>query len=157
VPDLSSPSYRDVLGRFATGVVVVTTVDGEGPIGVTCQSFVALSLDPPLVSFAMTSTGASWTRMKGSSHFAISVLAADQAELATQFATSGIDKFAGVAMSHSALDDPLIDGALAHVEVEVVDVATYGDHDLVVARVVNLGAFEGEPVLFFRGSFRHLQ
>ena len=155
--DLSNPSYRDVLGRFATGVAVVTTSDDEGPIGVTCQSFVALSLEPPLVSFAMTSSGTSWTRMKGSPHFAISVLAADQIELAKQFATSGIDKFAGVTTSASALGDPLIDGALAHVEVVVVDVASYGDHDLVVARVVNLAAFEGEPALFFRGSFRHLR
>ena len=152
-----SLSYRNVLGRFATGVAVVTTSDDEGPAGLTCQSLVALSLEPPLVSFAMTSTGASWARMRHSTHFAISVLSSDQADLARQFATSGIDKFAGVAVSAGAADDLLIDGAIAHIEVTVVDLVTYGDHDVVVARVDRLAASDGEPALFFRGVFRHLQ
>ena len=157
MPDIAQSAYRDVLGRFATGVAVVTGVDNEEPVGVTCQSLVALSLVPPLVSFAMTSTGASWARMRDRSHFAISVLGSDQAELAKQFATSGIDKFAGVAVTLSGSGDALLEGAIAHLEVEVVDVRTYGDHDLVVAQVTRLEAFDGEPSLFFRGAFRDLR
>jgi len=150
-------SFRDVLGRFATGVAVVTTSSEEGPAGLTCQSLVALSLEPPLISFAVTSNGSSWSRMRTSTHFAVSVLSAAQEGLATQFATSGIDKFAGVSVTASTAGDPLLDGAIAHIEVEVVDVRTYGDHDLVVAHVTKLSSFDGEPTLFFRGAFRELR
>ena len=74
--------FRQVLGHFCTGVTVITTVDADGPAGFTCQSFAALSLDPPLVLFCPSRSSATWPRIERAGHFCANVLADDQRELA---------------------------------------------------------------------------
>lgn len=149
--------YKDVLGRFATGVVVVTAQTADGPAGLTCQSFGALSMDPPLVFFNATSTGSSWQKIRHASAVGISVLSDEQSEVAMRFATSGIDKFAGADVVVAENGAPLLNGALAHITGDIISVATHGDHDMVVVAVTGLDAFEGEPSLYYRGAFRLLK
>lgn len=144
---------RRVLGSFATGVVVVTGQDAAGPAGFACQSFSSVSLEPPLVLFCSAHTSSSWPRIAGTGRFVVNVLAADQRELCARFATSGVDKFAGLDWSPTEWG-PAIESVLAQVMCTVADVHRAGDHDIVVGHVQRLVTPREEgPLLFFRGSY----
>ena len=149
-------SFRDTMSRFATGVVVVTGLSAGQPVGFTCQSFVALSLEPPLVSFAAGSSGKTWAQMSDIDELAISVLASGQQHLGAQFAVSGADKFAGVDVVAAPNGAPLIVGALAHISGRVIERIVQGDHEVVIVAVSHLESFDGEPLLYFRSAFRSL-
>ncbi|HVB71467.1 MAG TPA: flavin reductase family protein [Acidimicrobiales bacterium] len=156
---MSSPevlSYKDVVGHFATGVAVVTAATPDGPTGFTCQTFGSLSLDPMLITFSAYSAGHSWPRARDVGRVAVSVLASDQEALARVFATSGVDKFADIAWSPGPEGSPLLDGALAHFEGQILGVSTHGDHDQVVATVDFARAHPGRPLLYYHGGFTSL-
>lgn len=142
-----------MLGHFATGVVVVTGVDGDGPAGLTCQSFFSLSLVPPLVAVAPARTSTSWPRIAATGSFCLNVLAADQEPLGWTFATSGSDKFTDVKWSPTATGSPRIEGVLAWLDCSVEAIHDGGDHYLVVGRVHDLGSPGGTPLVFYRGGF----
>lgn len=144
---------RRVLGSFASGVVVVTGDDGGTPVGFACQSFASVSLDPPLVLFCPAHTSSSWPRIRASGRFAVNVLADDQGEVSARFATTGVDKFDGLAW-HPTQWGPSIEGVLATVLCTVQDVHPAGDHDIVVGRVQQLVTYrEDGPLVFFRGAY----
>lgn len=162
--------FRGVLGHFATGVTLVTAggAPGEGPAGFACQSFVSLSLDPPLVAFMVGRTSTTWPRIARAGVFCVNVLAAGQTALCRQFAVSGADKFNGVAWTPAPVTgSPMIAGAPAWIDCEIHAVHTGGDHLVVVGRVVALGTAgesggtagtggaegAGDPLLFYRGGF----
>ena len=152
-------SFRQVLARFATGVVVVTGSTTEGPAGLTCQSFSSLSLDPPLVLLSTARTSKTWPRIEATGRFAVNVLGDDQRDLSERFAVSGGDKFAGVAWRPGALGNPLLDGAIAHLECDVHAVHDGGDHVIVIGRVRALeapGLEERAPLVYFRSAYRTL-
>ena len=149
-------SFRDTMSRFATGLVVVTGVVEDQPVGFICQSFVSLSLEPALVSFAAASSGKTWATMRGIDELAISVLAADQQAVGAQFAVSGADKFAGVDTVAAPNGAPLLTGALAHIAGRVVERSVQGDHEVVVVAVSHLESFDGKPLLYFRSAYRTL-
>ena len=152
-------SFRQVLARFATGVVVVTGMTPEGPAGLTCQSFSSLSLDPPLVVLSTARTSKTWPRIESTGRFAVNVLGDDQRELSEGFAVSGGDKFEGVGWRAGALGNPLLDGAIAHLECDVHAVHDGGDHVLVLGRVRALeapGLEERAPLVYFRSGYRTL-
>lgn len=144
------------MGRFATGVTVVTAIEDGVPAGFTCQSFVSLSIDPPLVALAPSKSSTSWPRMVSAGAFCVNVLAEDQAAIGRAFAVSGGDKFAGVRWRPGTTGAPLIEGALAFVECQLELVHDAGDHELVVGRVLELGASDAPPLLFYRSRFAHL-
>ena len=151
---VSPDEYRHVLGHFATGVTVITTADSAGPAGFTCQSFGALSLDPPLVLFCPGNASATGRRIMDADRFCANVLADSQRDLARGFAGKAADKFAGVAWSPSPAGLPLLDGAHAWAEATVEAVHDAGDHRLVIGRVTALGVGAvGQPLLFYRGRF----
>lgn len=151
--------FRRVLGTFATGVTVVTApaADPDGsPAGFACQSFSALSLDPPLVTFMVGRTSATWPRIARAGVFCVNVLGAHQGELCRGFAVSGGDKFAGVTYDAApASGSPRLTGTLAWIDCTVHAVHTGGDHLIVVGRVDALGAGDGDrpPLLFHKGRF----
>jgi 3-hydroxy-9,10-secoandrosta-1,3,5(10)-triene-9,17-dione monooxygenase reductase component len=149
-------TMREVLGHFASGVTVVTGMDGPRPTGFACQSFHALSLDPPLICLCAGKSSTTWPRIRSSGRFAVNILGAHQEELSRTFATSGADKFAGVDWSPSPLGSPLLDSAIGWVDCTVADVHDGGDHDIVVGRVAGLSASGNDPLLFFRGAYRRL-
>src|SRR5690349_24896673 len=111
--------FRQVLGHFCTGVTIITTLDEDGPAGFACQSFAALSLDPPLVLFCPSRTSATWPRIARAGHFCANVLTAGQRDLARGFGPAGADKFAGVAGSPSGSGAPGLAGVLAWVGCQV--------------------------------------
>jgi 3-hydroxy-9,10-secoandrosta-1,3,5(10)-triene-9,17-dione monooxygenase reductase component len=153
---------RTVLGHFPSGVVIVTTADDSGPAGMTLQSFMSLSIDPPLVLLSVAKTSTSWPRIAARGHFTVNVLSADQAELARQFARSGTDKFAGVSYTMAAgSGGPQLEGASAWIDCRAETEYEGGDHTIVVARVLDarispVDAHAAAPLVFHRSGFPRL-
>ncbi len=146
--------FRDVLGRFATGVTVVTSVSQGQPVGMTCQSFSSVSLSPPLVLFCPAKTSRAWPLMRSAGHFCVNLLAAGQDDLSNAMATKGADKFTGVSWSQSKTGAPLLDGVLGYVDCTIHQVHEAGDHYIVVGKVQDLGFGDAEdPLLFYRGRY----
>lgn len=145
--------FREVLGRFATGVTVVTAIEDGLPVGFTCQAFTSLSLDPPMVALAPAKSSTSWPRIAQAGAFGVNVLASDQEALCRNFAVSGGDKFAGVSWHRGRLGVPLLNGVLAWIECRLGAIHDAGDHELVTGEVITLGVGEGRPLLYYRGGF----
>ncbi|RJS47115.1 flavin reductase family protein [Nocardioides cavernaquae] len=146
--------FRDVVGEFATGVVIVTASADGRPVGMTCQTFSSVSLDPPLVCFLPAHTSRSWPLMREAGHFCVNVLAEDQADIAGVFASKGADKFADVLWRPAESGAPILDGALAYVDCTLEAVHPAGDHDIVVGRVRALSTLRAaDPLLYHRGGF----
>ncbi|MDF3293441.1 flavin reductase family protein [Streptomyces silvisoli] len=158
---LDQGEFRRVLGHFASGVTVITAPGapdkGRGPAGFACQSFVSLSLDPPLVAFMVGRTSSTWPRIAGAGVFCANVLGADQSELCRAFAVSGGDKFAGVEWSPApATGAPLLAGVPAWIDCTIHAVHTGGDHLIVVGHVAALGTPRRgapSPLIFHQGRF----
>ena len=151
-------AMRDVLGHFASGVTVVTAQGDAGPIGFTCQSFSSLSLEPPLVVIAPARTSRTWPRLRELGRFCVNVLAEDQTALSARFARSTADKFAGVSWRPSPQGQPVLDDVVAWIDCELWAEYDGGDHTLVAARVLGLGADPGRrPLLFHRGAYGLLE
>jgi 3-hydroxy-9,10-secoandrosta-1,3,5(10)-triene-9,17-dione monooxygenase reductase component len=149
--------FRQVLGHFCSGVTVVTTSDDDGPAGFACQSFAAVSLEPPLVLFCPSRASVTWPRIARAGHFCANVLAANQRDLARTFAVSGAtgtDKFADVGWSPSPAGAPILQGALTWIACTVQAVHEAGDHYVVLGLVTELGECRpGKPLLFYRGRY----
>ena len=154
-PRIVDPAaMREVLGHFASGVTVVTAVTDDGPIGFTCQSFSSLSLDPPLVVFAPARSSHTWRRLRDIGRFCVNVLAEGQDAVSQNFARSAPDKFARVPWTPSAHGAPVLDDIVAWIDGELWAEYDGGDHTLVVARVLDLGAHpDRRPLLFHRGAY----
>ncbi|GAB2682361.1 flavin reductase family protein [Kribbella swartbergensis] len=152
---ITPAGMRAAMGAFCSGVVVVTAlgVDAE-PLGFTCQSFVSLSLDPPLISISPARTSSTWPRIRAVGRFAINVLAHDHADLSGQFARSGTDKYAGVAWRPAPNGSPILDGVSAWVECRLWREYDGGDHTVVIGEVTALDHdVERHPLLYYRGSY----
>ncbi|MER8038200.1 flavin reductase family protein [Streptomyces hydrogenans] len=146
--------FRDVLGRFASGITVVAALDDDAPVGFACQSFASLSLDPPLVMLAVGRSSTSWPRIQSAGRFCVNILAEDQRTTCAALGRSGPDKFADVPWRVSEHGTVRVDGALAHVECVLHEVYEAGDHHLVTAHVVALDAGEdGRPLLYYRSRY----
>ncbi|WP_439678618.1 3-hydroxy-9,10-secoandrosta-1,3,5(10)-triene-9,17-dione monooxygenase reductase subunit [Embleya sp. MST-111070] len=148
--------FRDVLGHFCTGIVVVTSVDEESrrPVGFACQSFAALSLDPPLVLFCPAKTSRTWPVIARTGRFAVNVLTHAQQRISARFGGSAPDKFADLDWRPGALGMPVLADVAAWLECAVEDVHEAGDHFVVVGRVSGLDAAGAErPLLFHRGRY----
>ncbi len=152
-PVVDREQFKSVLGHFASGVVVISALDDEEPVGFTCQSLFALSLDPPLIAIAPSRASTSWPRIERVGHFCVNVLSDDQEPLARSFAISRPGKFAGVEWAPGTNGAPRIVGALAWIDCSIEQCHEAGDHHLVVARVHDLEAGEGLPLLFYRAAF----
>jgi flavin reductase (DIM6/NTAB) family NADH-FMN oxidoreductase RutF len=156
VDDVSSIDvalFKEVLGHFATGVAVVTATSPDGPVGFTCQTFGALSLEPTLISFSAVSASNSWPKARDVGVVGVNILASDQEAIARVFGRSGSEKFSGIGWTPGPNGAPLIDGALAHLEGRVEFVTTQGDHDIVVVAVEYALSHHGAPLVFYRGGF----
>jgi 3-hydroxy-9,10-secoandrosta-1,3,5(10)-triene-9,17-dione monooxygenase reductase component len=147
-------TMREVLGHFASGVVVVTAAGPDGPLGFTCQSFASLSLDPALISFSPARTSSTWPRIRAAGAFCVNVLSADQQHLSAGFARSGADKFTGVAWSPGPEGAPVLEGACAWIGCTLWREYDGGDHTIAVGRVRGLGADATRtPLLYHRGRY----
>jgi len=153
-PTFEEAHFRQVLGHFATGITIITTVDEDGPVGFTCQSFMSLSMDPPLVGFSPSRTSATWPRIEKTEHFCVNILSDRQEDVCRVFATKSQDKFSGVGWRRGRTGAPVLHEVLGWIEASIQTVHDAGDHLLVVGRVLDLGmGQEGRPLLFYRGGY----
>ena len=149
-----SRQLRNALGRFPTGVTVITTRGPDGKReGLTANSFSALSLDPPLVLWSIVRKSASLPGFLASGRFAINVLASDQSHLSHRFAKPSDDKFAGLELLEGLGGSPLLPGTLASFECETQQAIEGGDHLLFVGRVHRIRYRSGEPLIFNAGKY----
>lgn len=155
--DIDARLYRDVLGNYPTGVVVITAIDIDGnPAGMAVGSFTSVSLDPPLVAFLPDKSSTSFPKIRTASSFCVNVLAADQEDLCRGFAMRGGDKFAGIDWKPTSSGAPRLEGVAAWIDCDFVSIAEAGDHYIVLGRVLELEApGAGLPLVFFRGTYGH--
>ena len=151
-------TLRDALGCFGTGITVVTTLDPEGaPIGLTANSFTAVSLDPPLILFCLNRSSATLPVFEKAGRFAVNVLHIGQQPTSIAFAKRGADRFAGLEWETWESGVPILTGSLASFECDTHAVHDGGDHVVFIGRV-RRAAFEPsrDPLLYFRGKYRRL-
>ena len=127
-----------MLGQFCTGITIITTVHDDVPVGFACQSFAALSLEPPLVLFCPTKVSRSWQAIEASGKFCVNVLTESQKDVSARFGSKEPDKFAGIDWSASPLGSPIIGGSLAYIDCTVASVHDGGDHFVVFGAVQSL-------------------
>ncbi|QJU54134.1 flavin reductase [Herbiconiux sp. KACC 21604] len=153
----SKGEFRDVMGRFASGVTVITTtLDGED-LGAAASAVSSLSDEPPslLICLNVTSTTAQAIVKTGT--FAVNVLAEDSAPIAQRFASKAPDKFQTIAVERGQTGVPLIAGCIAHFECVVDETVRGGTHLVFLARVVRVSSKPGNPLAYFRGSFGRME
>lgn len=148
-------AFRNVMGHFPTGVVLITGIaqDGE-PVGMIVGSFTSVSLDPPLVGFLPTVASSTFKKLRTASSFCVNVLAAGQEELCRRFAGRSSDKFDNVKWSPAPSGAPVLDGAVAYIDCTFESVTDAGDHYIVVGAVQELQVCTPvTPLLFFQGGY----
>jgi 3-hydroxy-9,10-secoandrosta-1,3,5(10)-triene-9,17-dione monooxygenase reductase component len=143
------------MGSFPTGVAVVTALDGEEPVGFTCQSIISLSLEPPFVALAPAKSSTSWPRIARAGSFCVNVLSRSQAGLAGRFSLSGGEKFPGVSWRPGATGAPVLEGVVAFVDCDLELTHDAGDHEIVIGRVREVGCEEEAegPLVFYRSRY----
>jgi flavin reductase (DIM6/NTAB) family NADH-FMN oxidoreductase RutF len=151
-------AFRKTLGRFATGITIVTTIDAAGaPQGITVNSFTSVSLTPPLVLFCIGKSSQSLEPFLACKSFNINILAADQEPLSNRFASKMENRFDGTGWHPGANGAPLLPGTLAALECNKFQTVEAGDHYILIGEVTASGAREGEPLLYFASKYRQLQ
>lgn len=145
-------ALRGVLGRFVTGVTVVTTRINDEPVGLTVNSFTSVSLDPPLVLFCVDYRSRTRNSFQRAGAFAINILGAEQETISRLFAKPGADRFANLDVRIGSTGSPILPDALAFLDCRIVGEFEGGDHLIVLGEVVDLGILhDREPLTFFRG------
>lgn len=144
---------RDALGRFATGVTIVTTRHGDQDVGLTANSFSSVSLDPPMVLWSLAKSSSSMPAFTDAAYFAVHVLAADQQALSQRFATRNIDRFAGLDMERGEGNTPLLPGSAARFLCRTAFRYEGGDHVIFVGEVVRFEHDPRPPLLFHGGRY----
>ena len=145
---------RNALGKFATGVAVVTTIDeGQAPIGITVNSFSSVSLDPPLVLWSLVNRSPNLSVFRDAEHFAINILASDQQEISNRFARPVDDRFANVEFSSGHGGVPVLANTIASFECRNSHSVEGGDHTVFFGEVVNYDMSDRAPLLFFSGKY----
>lgn len=153
IPDAANARlFRDALGRFATGVTVVTITGPEGPMGFTANSFSSLSLDPPLVLWSLARSSQRYAPYAAAETYAIHVLGQDHADFPARFSRGGAG-FQGLDWQPNAEGVPILPGTLARFDCARHATHDGGDHLIIVGRVLRLALEEGEPLVFAKGRF----
>lgn len=162
--DISTPAtaipasaLRAALGRFTTGVTIITCIDGDGErVGLTANSFTSLSLDPPLVLWSLQRASATLDAFVATTHFVVNVLAESQVDLSRRFASSTPDKFAEGAWSAGVGGAPVLSGCAAVFECEHHAQHAGGDHVLFIGRVLRASEANIAPLVYQAGHYRLL-
>jgi 3-hydroxy-9,10-secoandrosta-1,3,5(10)-triene-9,17-dione monooxygenase reductase component len=148
-------AYRDAIGRFATGVTIVTTTGADGPAGMTTNAVTSLSLDPLLLLVCFNRGSRTLEVVRDSRRFAVNVLRARDAELAAVFASKRVPREKFESVTHSeAHGVPVLDGALAWIACDLRELLPGGDHVIGIGEVTGMGREEdGDPLVYFRGRY----
>lgn len=156
---IDSDTFRSVLGRFASGVSIVTARDDAGTDhGMTVSAFTSVSLEPPLVLVCIDHTASMHDLLLEYPRFGISILSSEQEAYSRRFATDpDTGRFDGIAYSRGDSGVVLLDNALAHIEGNVVQHLDAGDHTVFIAEVERAEARQGRPLLYYRGGYAQLE
>ena len=148
------PQFRQLLGRFATGVTVLTTRGPHGqPIGMTASSVASVSLDPPLLLVSVSREHDMHPALEAAQYFALNVLSADQEAVSRRFAGERPDRFSGIGYRESKHGVPILDGVLASIECEKHSTVPGGDHTVFFGLVIGGAVAERRPLLYYRGGY----
>jgi len=146
--------FRQLLGRFATGVTVLTTrTPGGEPIGMTASSVASVSLDPPLVLVSVDRRHDMHAALDAASQFVLNILAADQEAVSRRFAADEPNRFSGVGFHLNKQGIAVLDGVLAHVECEKQTAIAGGDHTVFIGLVLGGNVTDRRPLLYYRGGY----
>jgi flavin reductase (DIM6/NTAB) family NADH-FMN oxidoreductase RutF len=147
---------RQVMGRFATGVAVVTTCVGEQFSGMTANAVMSLSLDPPLVVVSVDKSASMHGLLQEGQCFAINVLRLDQEELSNRFAQRGPKDFSDLSIKTAESGAPILVDALAYLDCRLVEITAAGDHDMFIGECLSGETGDGAPLIFFGGRYGEL-
>jgi flavin reductase (DIM6/NTAB) family NADH-FMN oxidoreductase RutF len=158
---IDADTFRSVLGRFASGVTIVTARDDDGrDHGMTVSAFCSLSLEPPMVLLCVDRTATMYELMHHRPALGISILSSSQEAYSRRFADPTSDRaqrFEGMAYGRGSNGAVLLDGALAHLECRALSHHDAGDHTIVIAEIERAEALDGRPLLYFRGGYAQLE
>ena len=156
---IDSDTFRSVLGRFASGVSIVTTRDDTGADhGMTVSAFASVSLEPPLVLICIDHTASMYGLLLDHPRFGVSILSSEQEAYSRRFAADpDTGRFDGIAYSRGDSGVVLLDDALAHLECKVVQHHDAGDHTIFIAEVERAEPRHGRPLLYYRGGYAQLE
>lgn len=158
MPGADPALFRQLLGRFATGVTVVTTRDPGGrPVGMTASSVASVSLHPPLVLVSVDKANDMHPALQAAQHFVLNVLAADQEVLSRRFAAEHPDRFDGIRFREGHHGIPLLDGVVASIECDKQGEVQGGDHTVFFGLVTGGTASDRPPLLYYRGGYTGLR
>ena len=152
---IESGDFRKVLGKYPTGVTLVSSKDDQGPFAMVIGSFGSVSLDPPLVQFMPAKESGTWSRIKKTGRYCVNVLGEQQLDLSNSFFNKDKDPFEAIHWSESTLGSPIIEGCVAWIDCLIGDVHEAGDHYIVIGEVQGIGATEKDegPLLFLGGGY----
>ncbi len=154
---VSKDEFRSAIGRFASGVTVVTTkTKDDKPRGITVSAFSSVSLEPPLILVCIDKRASVHDIFEEGHHFAVNVLAENQEVISRRFASKEPDRFAGIGYTEGIAGDPLLTDVIACVECRVVHTYPGGDHTIVVGEVETINVSDGKPLAYFRGGYVQL-
>ena len=154
---LDQDAFRAVLGRFASGVTIVTVRGANGrDYGMTVSAFSSVSLEPPLVMVCIGEDSSLKPMIADATHYGVSILASDQEPLSRRFAAHG-ERFDGVGFTRGENGMALIDGALAFMECRIVARHRSGDHTIVIGEVEAASVADQRPLLYYRGGYAQLE
>ncbi len=155
---LDSDTFRSVLGRFASGVTIVTARDDAGEdFGMTVSAFCSLSLQPPLVLVCVDHVASMHDLLLTHPRFGVSILSSHQEAYSRRFADETSNRFDGIAYTRGESGVVLLEDALAHLECRILEHHEAGDHTLFVAEVERAGPRDGRPLLYYRGGYAQLE
>lgn len=155
---LDPDAFRAVMGRFASGVTVVTTTDDAGSAcGMTVSAFASVSLQPPLVAVCIDHAASLHDTLTNAPYFAVNILASTQEPIARRFADTGAHGFEGIGYSNGESGVPILNDVLAFVECRRVSSAKAGDHTVIIGETVATAMCDARPLLYYRGGFAQLE
>jgi len=149
--------FRQAASQFATGLTIVTGIHDGGPVGMTLQSFMSLSLDPTLIALAVGNTSTTWPLIEPSGGFAVNVLSCHHQSLAHQFFTRDVNRFAAAPFRRSTAGNPVLDDAATWLDCRLDRIHDGGDHKIVIGEVLEIKPPSARPapdvLLYFRSQF----
>ncbi|MES2359528.1 MAG: flavin reductase family protein [Gemmatimonadota bacterium] len=155
---LDPDAFRAVMGRFASGVTVVTATDDAGSAyGMTVSAFASVSLQPPLVVMCIDHTASLHDTLANAPYFAVNILASTQEPIARRFAETGAQRFEGIGYRNGENGVPILNDVLAFVECKRVSSTEAGDHTVIIGETVAASMRDARPLLYYRGGFAQLE
>ena len=156
---IDSDTFRSVLGRFASGITIITARDDTGQDhGMTVSAFASVSKSPPLVLIVVDHAASMHGLLLGHPRFGISILSTEQEAYSRRFADEDeSDRFAGIAYVRGDSGAVLLDDALAHLECAIAEHHDAGDHTIFIASVERAEPRQGRPLLYYRGGYAQLE